>query len=278
MSTTTTPATTTTATATVTGGTGIGVPRPGNLASDTLTVFSRELRPVLRDPFSVIFSMIQPLVFLGLFAPLLSDLPGTAGGSALQWFVPGIVVMSCLFGTSFTGSNLLFEMQTGSHERMLVTPLRRPALLVGRALKEIVPMLVQTAVIVAVVTPFGFDLHVLGVLAGLLTLTVLCVGLGALSYTLALAAKNQEWLFWAVQQTLLFPLLLLAGILLPIEDGPGWLRTMSLLNPLTYVVDAERALFDGRFESAVLVPGLVAAVVVAVLGLTVGMRAMRRSS
>jgi ABC-2 type transport system permease protein len=263
----------------VTGSATVDTPvRPGNLVADTLTVFSRELRPVLRDPFSVIFSMIQPLVFLGLFAPLLPDFPGAADGSALQWFVPGIVVMSCLFGTSFTGSNLLFEMQTGSHERMLVTPLRRPALLVGRALKEIVPMLVQTAVIVAVVTPFGFDLHVLGVVVGLLMLTVLCVGLGALSYTLALAAKNQEWLFWAVQQTLLFPLLLLAGILLPIEEGPGWLRTMSMLNPLTYVVDAERALFDGRFEAATLVPGLVAAAVVAVLGLAVGMRAMRRSS
>jgi ABC-2 type transport system permease protein len=53
---------------------------------------------------------------------------------------------------------------------------------------------------------------------------------------------------------------------------------MSMLNPLTYVVDAERALFDGRFEAATLVPGLLAAAVVAVLGLTVGMRAMRRSS
>lgn len=264
-----------------TGGARAAVAHPaptGNLATDTMTVFSRELRPVLRDPFSVIFSMIQPLVFLGLFAPLLPDLAGAAGGSALQWFVPGIVVMSCLFGTAFTGSNLLFEMQTGSHERMLVTPLRRPALLVGRALKEIVPMLVQTAVIVVVVTPFGFDLHVLGVVVGLLMLTVLCVGLGSLSYTLALAAKNQEWLFWAVQQTLLFPLLLLAGILLPIQDGPGWLRTMSLANPLTYVVDAERALFGGRFEAATLVPGLLAAAAVAVLGLLVGMRAMRRSN
>jgi ABC-2 type transport system permease protein len=103
-----------------------------NLITDTSTVFSRELRPVLRNPFTVVFSMVQPLVFLALFAPLLPKVAG--GGSPLQWFVPGIVVMSCLFGTSMTGSNLLYEMQTGSHERMLVTPLRRPALLVGRAL------------------------------------------------------------------------------------------------------------------------------------------------
>ena len=135
-----------------------------SLVADTRVVFSRELRPLLRDPFSVIFSMIQPLFFLALFAPLLP------GDSSLQWFVPGIIVMSCLFGSSMTGSNLLFEMQTGSHERMLVTPLRRPALLIGRALKEIVPMLAQAALIVAVCIPFGFELHLAGALLGLIIL------------------------------------------------------------------------------------------------------------
>nr|WP_199702098.1 ABC transporter permease [Jiangella rhizosphaerae] len=245
------------------------------MITDTVTVFSRELRPVLRDPFSVVFSMIQPLVFLGLFAPLL---PEVEGGSALQWFVPGIVVMSCLFSTSFTGSNLLFEIQTGAHERMLVTPLRRPALIVGRALKEIVPMIVQTAIIVLVCAPFGFDLHAGGIVVGVAILSVMAVGLGALSYTLALASKNTEWLFWTVQQTVLFPLLLLAGILLPVDDGPGWLRALSSANPLTYVVDAERALFNGEFPAATVLGAVVASVAVAVVGLAVGTRAMRRSS
>jgi ABC-2 type transport system permease protein len=246
------------------------------ITTDTVTVFTRELRPVLRDPFSVIFSMVQPLFFLALFAPLL---PGAlAGESALQWFVPGLVVMVCLFGTSATGANLLFEIQTGSHERMLVTPLRRPALIVGRVLKEIVPMLAQTAVIVAVTVPFGFRFHLAGALLGLLMLAVFCVGLGAFSYTLALAAKNTEWMFWAVQQTLLFPLLLLAGMLLPIDGGPGWLRALSKLNPLTYLVDAQRALFGGELASATVAAGAVAAVAVAAAGLLVGVRAMRRSA
>ncbi|MFB9675451.1 ABC transporter permease [Streptosporangium vulgare] len=244
------------------------------MVTDTVTVFNRELRPVLRNPFSVIFTMVQPLFFLALFAPLL---PAVEGGSALQWFVPGIVVMSCLFGTSSTGANLLFEIQTGSHERMLVSPLRRPALIVGRALKEIVPVLAQTVVVVAVTVPFGFRPHLLGALLGLLVLAVFCVGLGALSYTLALASKDSEWMFWGVQQTLLFPLMLLAGMLLPVSDGPDWLRALSRLNPLTYVVEAERALFNGEIVSAATGGGLVAAVAVAALGLLVGTRAMRRA-
>ncbi|GAA4598553.1 ABC-2 type transport system permease protein [Actinoplanes octamycinicus] len=242
-----------------------------NLATDTAVVFSRELRPVLRSPFSIIFSMVQPLFFLALFAPLLPD------DQSLQWFVPGIIVMSCLFGSSMTGSNLLYEIQTGSHERMLVTPLRRPALLLGRALKEIVPMLAQAALIVAVCIPFGFRLHLAGALLGLLILAGFCVGLGALSYTLALASKNQEWLFWTVQQTLLFPLLLLAGVLLPIENGPAWLRSLSKINPMTYVVDAERALFDGDVWSRTTAYGLLAAAGMGLFGLLVGVRAMQRS-
>ena len=242
---------------------------------DTNLVFARELRPVLREPFSVVFSMIQPLFFLALFAPLLSSVSGLGAGSSLQWFVPGIVVMSCLFGASMTGSNLLMEMQTGSHERSLVTPLSRPALLVGRALKEIVPVVVQAVIVVAVVGPFDFELHVLGTLVGLVILGVFCVGLGSLSYALALAAKGQDWIFWTVQQTLLFPLLLLAGMLLPIDGGPGWLQTMSQLNPLTYIVDAERALFAGTFDAGLLAAGSAAAVLVCALGVWVGARSMR---
>ena len=243
------------------------------LIADTTTVFGRELRPLLRDPFTLVFSLVQPLVFLALFTPLLPD----DGSTALQWFVPGIIVMSCLFACSMTGSNLLFEMQTGSHERMLVTPLRRPALLIGRAVKEIVPMFAQAALIVGVCVPFGFRFHLLGALIGLAILAAFCVGLGALSYTLALAAKNKEWLFWAVQQTLLFPLLLLAGVLLPIDGGPGWLRVLAAGNPLSYVVDAERALFNGDVRGPATVGGLVAAAGVATLGLVVGVRAMRNS-
>ena len=243
--------------------------------SDTAIVLSRELKPVLRDPFSVVFSMIQPLFFLALFAPLLSSVTGLGAGSSLQWFVPGIVVMSCLFGASMTGSNLLLEMQTGSHERTLVTPLSRSSLLLGRALKEIVPVVVQAVIVVAVVAPFSFEVHPLGIVVGLLMLSVFCVGLGSLSYALALATRGQDWIFWTVQQTFLFPVLLLAGMLLPVDAGPGWLQTLSKANPLTYIVDAMRSLFAGSFDVSLVAQGTLAAAVVCALGVTVGVRSMR---
>jgi ABC-2 type transport system permease protein len=247
---------------------------PGFVA-DTWNVMTRELRPMLREPVSILFAMVQPLVFLGLFAPLLPDVDG---GSALQWFVPGIIVMTALLGASMTGSNLSLEMNTGSHERLLVSPLRRSSLLVGRALKEVVPVLAQGLLIVAVVTPFSFDLYLGGVVVGLVLVAVFAVGIGALSFALALVSKGQDWLFWTVQQTLIFPLLLLAGVLLPVDEGaPAWLRVLADLNPLTYIVEAERALFAGQFPADTITAGVAAAAGVAAVGLLVGLVTMRRA-
>jgi ABC-2 type transport system permease protein len=249
-----------------------------SFVTDTSIVLERELKPVVRDPFSVVFSMVQPLVFLGLFTPLLAGVTGLSTADSLQSFVPGILVMSCLVGTSMTGSNLQAEMTTGSHERLLVSPLGRPAQLVGRALKEILPVLVQALVIVAVTVPFGFDLAPAGLLVGLLLLAVTATGLGSLSYALALAVREQQWAFWAVQQTLLFPALLLAGVLLPLDSGPGWMRAAAAVNPLRYLVDAERALFAGDVLTRTVAEGALAAVVTAAVGIWVGTRSMRRAA
>ncbi|WP_328989863.1 ABC transporter permease [Kribbella sp. NBC_01245] len=252
-----------------------------NLIRDTGIVMRRELQPVLRDPFSLLFGMIQPLFFLALFGPLLAGALGMAGpvqGSIWQWYVPGLLVMTALFGTSATGANLLFEFQTGAHERMLVTPLSRSSLLIGRALKEMVPLAGQTVVVIAVMIPFGFELHLVGAVIGLALLAVFGVGLGSFSYALAIAVRKQDWMFWMVQQTFLFPLMILSGMLLPLESGPGWMQFASKLNPLAYMVDAERLLFAGDLTSPTIAYGALAAILTAAAGLTVGIRMMLKST
>ena len=198
----------------------------------------------LRDPFSLVFSLLQPLIFLALFGPLLGSAvgaPAFGGQSTLQWFLPGVVVMIALFGTSMTGSNLQYELMTGSYERILATPLSRSSLMIGRALKEWAPLVAQGLLIAIVCVPFGFVFYPLHVVLGLIILGIFGVGLGALSYSLALVSQSKEWIFWAVQQTLLFPLMILSGIMLPIEAGPDWMQVASRFNPLTYLVNAEAA-------------------------------------
>lgn len=244
---------------------------------DTFNVMVRELKPVVRDPFSVIFSLVQPLVFLGLFGPLLVGMSGATVAESLQWFVPGVLVMIVLFGTGTVGSNLQHEMMTGSHERTLVAPISRSALLVGRALKEIAPIMLQALIIVLISWPFGFVTNPLGLAVGLIVLAAFGCGLGSLSYALAIATRKHDWLFWGVQQMLLFPLLILSGMLLPLDAGPSWMRAAAVVNPVNWVVQAERALLSGDFTDTAVLWGAVSALALVVVGLVVGIRAMKRS-
>jgi ABC-2 type transport system permease protein len=247
-------------------------------ARDTRIVFDREFAPVPRQPVSLAFAMIQPLLFLLLFGSLLAGSgTGEGGAGAWQWFVPGVLLMMCLFGPMQAGYSLLMEAIGGSLERLLVTPLNRAALLTGRVLKEFVILLVQAALLVVVAIPMGFRPHLAGVFAGLALLVVLGVGLGSLSFVLAIASKPSGTIFYLVTQTVLFPLVLLSGVLLPLSSAPAWMRAAAAVNPLRYVVDAERALFAGRFGAAAVPYGLVAAAVLAAVGLLAGVRAMRRA-
>lgn len=249
------------------------------IVRDSSIVLVRELRPTIRDPFTVIFSLVQPLILLALFGPLLKDVPGAGdSGNVWNWFIPGVLAMIAIFGTSMTGANLMDEMHTGSHERMLVTPLSRSSLLLGRALKEMVPLAAQAVIILLIGLPLGFDINLGGAAIGIIILGVFGVGLGALSYSLALAVREQDWVFWTVQQTLMFPLLILSGTMLPLDDAPRWMQLLVDINPLHYVVEAERVLFVGDFDSQTIMSGALAAVLMAAGGLAVGVRAMGKAS
>ncbi|MEU0571048.1 ABC transporter permease [Nonomuraea sp. NPDC005983] len=239
---------------------------------DTATVLTRELTPSLREPLGLLFQMGQPLLFLFLFGSLLDG----AVGSSWQWFVPGILVMMCLSGPMAAGYSLLIELIGGSMERMLVTPLNRTAMLVGRTLKEMAVLLCQAVLIVLLALPLGFRLYPAGVLAGLALLIVFGVGLGAFSFVLAIRSAPDGTLFYLVTQALLFPLLLLSGVLLPMDSGPAWLRVVGYLNPISYIVDAQRSLFAGDLTDLSVLYGTVATAVIAGLGLFFGNRAMKQ--
>ncbi|MGI5268700.1 ABC transporter permease [Nonomuraea sp. CA-218870] len=239
---------------------------------DTLTVFRREFTPSLREPAGLLFEMGQPLLFLFLFGALLDG----AVGSSWQWFVPGILVMMCLTGPMASGYYLLVELIGGSMERMMVTPLNRTAMLVGRTMKAMAVLFAQAVLIIVLAVPLGFEPHLTGVAAGLALLMVFGVGLGALSFALAIKSAPDGTLFWTITQVLLFPLLLLSGVLLPLDSGPGWLRVAGGLNPVAYIVDAERALFSGQAPGPPVLYGVLAAAATAALGLYLGNRAMRR--
>ncbi|MFW5416604.1 ABC transporter permease [Nocardiopsis sp. CNT-189] len=256
-------------------------PAGAGFARDVATVFEREIRPSLREPLGLILSLGQPLLLLFFFGPLLGGAqgmgaPGGGAESSWQWFVPGVLVMLCLFGPMMSGYNLLTELLTGSMERMLVSPIDRSAMLVGRTLKEFAVLLAQAVLIIALAVPLGFRLHPPGILAGLLLLGVFGIGLGAFSFFLAMKSTPSGELFYGVTQLALFPLMLLSGVLLPMDFGPRWLQVVALANPVSHITDGVRALFSGAYTDPSVLWGFLAAGAIAAAGLLLGNRAIRK--
>ena len=247
-----------------------------SFVADVSTSFRREIKPTLSGWTWMAFGLVQPLLYIGLFVPLLGNV-GIEGPSPLQWFVPGMIVMLTLFGTAMVGWGLTEELLSGTLERFLATPMSRPAMLFGRSLKEMFPLICQALAMIVIAVPFGLQLHPIQMIYGLVLLALFGGGVASLSYALAIVARKDTGLFYMVSQSVALPLMLLGGVLLPLDQGPGWLVIASRLNPLTYLVEAERALVRGELLTLPVLWGTLVAAGVAALGLWLGGRTITRA-
>jgi len=215
------------------------------LVRDTWLVFVRQMALVLRNPVWLIVGVMQPLYFLLLFGPLLKGVPNLPGGNAYQFFVPGLLVQLAMFGTMFVGFALIAELRAGIIERMRVTPVSRLALLLGRSGRDIVTLLAQAAIMTALSLPFGLRVRIGDLLLAFAMLGLIALMLSAISYALALKLRSEDALAPLINAVSM-PVLLLSGILLPMQFGPAWLRTLAKWNPFSWAADGARALFNGH--------------------------------
>lgn len=246
------------------------------LAADTRVIFGRYLRQSLRSRVALFFGLLQPLLFLVFFGPLLQELPLGGKGDSWQVLVPGLMIQLGLFSAAFAGLGILVEKQYGVVERMRVTPVSRLALLLGRILRDVVQLLVQSLLLVLVGVAFGLRAPVLGVLVGFAFVAVLAMSLASLSCALAMrVATPQE--FAPVINAVNLPAMLLSGILLPMALAPAWLDGISRFVPFRYLVEAVRAAFVGDYTSGAVGLGALVAVVFATASMALGTRLFQRA-
>jgi ABC-2 type transport system permease protein len=223
----------------------------------------------LRNPIWIIVSLMQPLYFLILFAPLLKGIanaPGFPPGGALNVFMPGLLIQLGMFGCAFVGFGLIAELRAGVIERMRVTPVSRLALLLGRAFRDVLILIVQAVLLIAISVPFGLHVNWTGAAITLGLMILLGLLMSSCSYALALALKSEDALA-PMLNSVIQPLLLLSGILLPLTLAPHWLRVVAAVNPLSHVVDASRALFNGHLTDVSVGRGIIILTVLVVLSL-----------
>lgn len=246
------------------------------LLADTGVVFGRYLRATLRSKTNLFFGMLQPLLFLALFGPLLTRLSLGVSGSSWQTLVPGVLVQLALLGGSFVGLGLLMDRNLGVIDRMRVTPVSPLALLLGRVLRDVVQLVAQSVLLVLLGLAFGLRAPVAGILLGLLLVAVLSAALAALSYGLAMRVRTAPE-FAAIANTASMPLMLLSGLLLPMSLAPGWLDGASHAVPFRYTVDAVRQAYLGHYADGTLALGAAVTLALAALCLTAGARLFRRA-
>lgn len=232
------------------------IPRgPGWILRDAWVLVRRFTIHSLRQPELIVFSTIQPVMFVLLFRYVFGGAIQT-GTAYVDYLMPGIFVQTTVFGSMITGMGLAYDLQSGMVDRFRSTPMSRSAVLLGRtmtdALRNVFVILLMLGVGVAV----GFRIHggVLAVIGGIALIVLFGFAFQWISAFIGIAVRNPE----AVQSAgfiWVFPLTFLSSAFVPTQSiQPDWLRAVAQDNPFTIAVNAARQLFMGG--EAAQVPGL----------------------
>ncbi|HXR74024.1 ABC transporter permease [Actinocrinis sp.] len=250
------------------------------VSRDVWIVFQRHLLLMVRSPLWVFLGVAQPVVYMALFAPLLkpalSSLDNGSMAAAYRIYIPGMLVALALGGGLYVGFGLLAELSSGVIERARVTPISRIALLLGRALRDVVTLAIQAAIIILLSLPLGLFVHVGDLLLAYALLALISLTSSAISYGIALKISNAGVLGQVINN-LAQPLMLLSGTLLPLALAPLWLRRVADWNPFSWAVSGMRALFAGHAADAVVWQSIVIMAGIAVLTLAWSARLFTRS-
>jgi ABC transporter DrrB family efflux protein len=216
---------------------------------DTVTVTKRNLRHFVRQPRLLVFSTIQPVMFVVLFAYVFGGVAGTAlpdGVAYVEFLLPGLFIQSAAFRSTQTAVGLAEDLERGVIDRFRSMPMSRVAVLAGRTLADLVRSLAVVLLMVAVgyLIGFRFTEGPIAALGAILVVGLFGYVVGWLFTYLALVVPGAE----AAQTAgfvLVFPLVFASSIFVPVETMPSWLQGFAASSPVSLAADATRALSIG---------------------------------
>jgi ABC-2 type transport system permease protein len=253
-----------------------------SLANQILILTGRSLRTAFGDYRLVFFGLLQPVVMLLLFSQVFSGLGAMPGVVEYQGYInflmPATLVNIAMTTAMSSGVGMLTEIYTGFIGRLRTMPINLFALLVARTLSDAVRLLVQLAVTVGAAVIFlGFTpIGVAGVVAAVLLTVVVGWGLGWIFVALATWQGKPETM-QAISFIVMFPLMFASSAYVPVGAMPGWIGTVSTVNPVTYAIDATRALCLDKPLGWSLAAALGLVAVTATVGALLAARNFRRN-
>ncbi len=215
------------------------------IATHTSLMTGRQLRALARQPAYLVISLIQPVIWLFLFGSLfrkIVELPGFGTSSYLDYLVPGVVIMSALSTSMWSGMTVLEEIDRGVMDRFLVLPLHRSAIINASVVMQSLMTTVQSLIIVALGWAAGA--HYAGGVAGVLVLiaasVLIAVVFSAFSNTVGMLARQRETII-GINTFLLLPLTFLSSAFIVTALMPHWMRNVADGNPVNWALEAGRA-------------------------------------
>jgi ABC-2 type transport system permease protein len=236
----------------------------------------REVKRYLRSRAQVLASLGQPLMYLLVLGFGLGPVFEQAGrGDYLQFVAPGVVGMTVLFSSIFSGVGLLWDRQFGFLKETLVAPVPRLQIMAGRTLGGATTALIQGTLVLTVCLVAGFRPHAwTGVLLGFVFMTLIAVVFAALGTIIGSTLRDMQG-FQLIMNFLVMPIFFLSGALYPLANLPAALAVATRLDPLSYGVDGLRGAFIDQSYFG-LPTDLVVLVALATLFLALGARAFSR--
>lgn len=222
---------------------------PVKAARDTWLVFQRQMLLLFRLPVRIVFTLVYPVTYLLIFAPMLKGALSAQGVTsyteAYRVYVPGLLAYTATVGGLATGLILLADIRSGVIERSRVLPVSRASLILGRALREVASLLFQGVVITILALPSGLTVGAGGLLLSYLLMGLMALLTVTLSYALTLRIRSvtalSPLLGLAAQ-----PVMLVSGMLLPLTLAPLWMVDLARANPFYWATNGMRELFAGH--------------------------------
>ncbi|AFO58159.1 ABC transporter permease [Natrinema sp. J7-2] len=221
----------------------------GSFASDVWVTFVRWTIKSVRNPFVLVVSLVQPIIFLVLFTQVFGGVATSAleGISYETYLVPAIVIQVALVAATTSGIGLVNDIENGMFEKTLVSPMNRSAVFLGKTLAEIVRIVVQVVIVLVLGVLLGAEIAtgVVGAVAIVGICVLFSIWFTAFSNVLAVVTRDEESTIIGAN-LLQLPLLFVSSAFLPLPALPEWIRTVATVNPITYGVDAARAVMLGE--------------------------------
>ncbi|HLZ23627.1 MAG TPA: ABC transporter permease [Ktedonobacterales bacterium] len=215
-------------------------------------ITTRYLRAFLRQPYYIAGTLVQPVIWLLLFGQLFKrvvEIPGFTAGSYIAFLTPGIVVMSAMLSTGWSGTSYVIDMERGVMNRFLVSPVRRGALIGGELVYQASMVLLQSLIILGLGFLAGarFNGGIASIIILLVGTMLLGTAFASLSNALALILRKQESVI-AANVTLVLPLTFLSSTFLPVSLMPPWMQHFARFNPVNWAVEVGRQTLSGSID------------------------------